>query len=66
MQELQSWRVPDTIWLSFEGSEDRSKIEHSLLTFMLGYDDLPLSKKQVQQISTYLPIFEVYFGFFRC
>jgi hypothetical protein len=65
MQELRSWRVPDMIWRSFEGSEDRSKIENSLLTFMLGYDDLPLSKQQVQQISTYLPIFEVHFGFFR-
>ena len=27
----------------------------TVLTFMLGYDDLPLSKKHVQQLSTYLP-----------
>ena len=53
----QSWRVQAVIWLSFEGSEDRSKIENSLLALMSGYADLPAPQKQVQHTSTDLPIF---------
>jgi hypothetical protein len=40
-------------------------IENSLLTLMSGYADLSVLQKQVQHISTDLPIFEVHCGFFR-
>jgi len=63
---FQCWRVQERIWLSFEGSEDRSKIENSLLTLMSGYADLTVLQKQVQHISTDLSIFEVHCGIFRC
>ena len=43
----------------------RSKIENSLLALMSGYADLSVLQKQVQHISTDLPIFEVHCGFFR-
>ena len=62
---LQCWRVQERIWLSFEGSEERSKIENSLLTLMSGYADLTVLQKQVQHISTDLSIFEVHCGIFR-
>jgi hypothetical protein len=48
---FQSWRVPETIWRSFQGTDDRTRIDQSLVIFMDGYADISVFQKQVQHAS---------------